>query len=137
MKAKKVLLYIGVLLIIIQALSYFGMSRMRVGLFPDAGDLPYPQIINRSGLNFKMALFAVGAGIDRFNLGFEDLTFAKEDYRVMSATQMASAMIRESLSFSNGIGLVVYDTILTISYCFPGIAGAALVFISRRTKDTK
>ena len=137
MKEKKVMLYIGVLLIIIQALSYIGMSRMRVGLYPDAGDLPYPQIINGSGLNFKKALFAVSAGVDRFNSGFEDLTFAKEDYRVMSATQMASAMNRESMSFSNGIGLFVYDTILTISYWFTGIAGSVLVFIWHRTKDAK
>lgn len=135
--AKKTLVIISVCLFILQVLSFSGMSKVQVGLYPDNDDFLYPRSpSSSSGLNAKMALFAIDAGIDRFISGLEDLSYEKYDYRVMTSTQMASAMIRESLDCSSGgsVGLVVYDTILTISYSFPSIIGGILLFISSKVK---
>lgn len=131
MGTKKPLTILGVILIIIQIVSFIGMSNVRVGLYPDNDDLAHPSYnIDNSGLNLKKALFAIEAGIDRFKSSFEDLTYGEYTYRVMTSTQMASAMVRESLGCSEGgsIGLAIYDTILTISYLIVGLLGIGIMF---------
>lgn len=135
---KRILAITGIIFIVIQVISFVGMSRMYVGLFPDSDDLLYPSYVNYdSALNIKKALFAVNAGIDRFQSGFEDLFYEDDDYRIMTATQMTSAMIRESLNCSSAgsFELTIYDTILTISYCFTGILGAILLVVSTKVKE--
>ena len=134
---KKTLIIFSVCLLVVQALSFGGMSKMYVGLYPDKGDLLYPTYVRRdSDLNIKKALFAIEAGTDRFLTSFEDLTYDKYDYRFMTAKQMTSAMIRESLNCSSGgsVGLFIYDAILTATYAFPGILGAILMFVSFKIK---
>lgn len=111
---------------------------MYVGLFPNMDDLLYPSYTNDdSGLNIKKALFAINAGIDRFQSGFEDLLYSDDEYRIMTSTQIASAIIRESLncSFGGSLGLTIYDIILTISYCFTGILGAILLIASNLVNE--
>lgn len=137
MNTKKMLVFLGVALIVIQLLSYSGMAKMYVGLYPDFDDLLYPTYVKDSDFNAEKAMFAVGAGFDRFMSGFEDLTYGDDEYRVMTANQITSAMIRESLNCSSGgsLGLTVYDTILTISYCCTGIIGAILLFVSTKVKE--
>ena len=128
---KKILFILGIILIIIQAVSFIGMSRVYVGLYPDGNDLLFPgQYSNDSGLNIKKVIFAVEAGADRFRSSFGDLISGPDKYRPMTATQVASAMVRESLGCSQdgSVGLVVYDTILFISYSAVGIIGAILLF---------
>lgn len=117
---------IGIILIIIQVIAFIGMSKVQVGLYPDASDLSYYHSTEDSGLNLKKTLFAIKAGTDRFGSSFKDLKFKKYDYRVMSATQMTSAMIRDSLQ-NDRIGLAIYDLILTISYSFVGLVGVGVV----------
>lgn len=132
MQTKKALAIIGTVLIVIQLLSFVGMSRMYVGLYPDRYDLLYPTILDSGkSLNAKKLLFAIEAGVDRFKSGFEDLTHSKDEYRVMTATQMTSAMIRESLdcSYGGSTGLTIYDIVLTISYCITGIIGVFLLIL--------
>lgn len=138
MKDTKVLTILGVILIVIQLVSFVGMSRMYVGLYPDGDDLLYPTILDSGkSLTAEKAQFAIEAGIDRFKSGFEDLTYSEDEYRVMTAKQMTSAMIRESLDCSHGgsFGLTVYDTILTISFYFTGIVGVAILFVSLKIKE--
>lgn len=135
---KRILAVTGIIFILIQVISFVGMSKMYVGLYPDMDDLLYPSYIrDDSGLNIKKALFAINVGIDRFQSGFEDLRYNDDEYRVMTSTQMASAMIRESLNCSSGgsLGLTIYDIILTISYCSTGILGAILLIASNRVKE--
>ncbi len=131
---KTILTVIGALLIIVQLLGFIGMARMDVGLYPSRETLFYVGPPSRdSGLNIRMAFFAIKAGMDRFGSSFEDLTFPIDEYRVSSATQYASAMIRESLgcSGSGSFGLYVYDAILTISYCSVGIIGVGLIWAAK------
>lgn len=137
MNTKKVLAILGVILIIIQAVSYFGMSRMYVGLYPDALDMIQSPYVPDSDLNVKKAMFAINAGFDRFMSGFGDLTYPLDEYRVMTAEQITSVMIRESLNCRSGgsSGLAIYDTILTVSYYFTGIVGVALLIGSAKVKE--
>ena len=137
MNNKKMLVFLGVVLIVIQLLSYSGMSKMYVGLYPDFDDLLYPTYVKDSELNAEKAMFAVSAGFDRFVSGFEDITYGDDEYRVMTATQITSAMVRESLNCRSGgsFGLTIYDTILTISYWCVGIIGAILLFVSTKVKE--
>lgn len=135
---KRVLVLIGIILIIAQAVSFWGMSRMFVGLYPDNYDLLYPSFSTESsGLNIKKTLFAVNAGLDRFKSGFADLAYSKDDYRTMTAVQITSAMIRESLNCNSGgsFGLRIYDGMLTISYCLPGILGAILLVVASKSEE--
>ena len=143
MKYKRIVMILGVLLIIAQVVSYVGMCRksdygvpLFVGLYPENDDLLYPGYSAEKDLNFSMAIFAVQAGIDRFRSGFGDLTWPEEEWRNTTSTQYASAHIRESLGCSRGggVGLTVYDTILTISYCFVGIIGVVLVVVGKKAK---
>lgn len=137
MKTKKLLVILGVILIILQCVSYYGVERMYVGLYPDGFDLLHAQYIKHSDLNFEKATFAITAGFDRFISGFEDLTYPKDEYRVMTAEQITSAMIRESLGCSSGgsVGLSIYDVILSISFYFTGIIGVVLLIVSTKVKE--
>ena len=138
MSKKAPLIVLGIVLILVQIVSWAGMAKMYVGLYPDDDDLLYPTYVEESNLNITKALFAVEAGVDRFKSGFEDLSYGEYDYRVMTATQMTSAMVRESLGCSNGGGfdLFVYDTILTVSFFFTGLLGIGLLFVSAKCKES-
>lgn len=130
MKASRVLIVIGVLLILIQIVSIIGMSNVRVGLYPANDDLLYPHYSSgEMKLNDKILTFAIEAGSDRFRSSFGDFAYDKydyNDYRVMTPTQIASAMIRESL---NEPDLIIYDVLLTISFSFVGISGIVFLII--------
>lgn len=139
MSKKALLIVLGIVLILVQIVSWAGMSKMYVGLYPDDDDMLYPtSYVEESNLNITKALFAISAGVDRFKSGFEDLSYGEYDYRVMTSTQMTSAMIRESLGCSNGGGvdLFVYDTILTISFFFTGLLGIGLLIASSKCKES-
>ena len=135
MSGKRLLNVIGVILVVLQLISYYGMSKTYVGLYP-SDDCLYFSYVEESDLTIGKALFAIRAGVDRFGSGFGDLTHSDDIYRVPTDTQYASAMVRESLGRSSGGsgGLLVYDTILTISYCSSGILGIALMIISASSK---
>lgn len=138
-KSKKVLIIIGIILIILQTVSFVGMSTMYVGLFPKGEDLLYPTRVNESDFDAQKAMFAIEAGFDRFLSGFEDLTYGTDKYRIMTPTQITSAMIRESLNCSSGgsSGLTTYDLILATSYNFTGIIGIVLLLVSSRIKNNR
>lgn len=129
-QTKAILIVLSLVLIVVQVLGFIGMSRVRVGLYPDSESGLVHISSSKSDLTIKMVLFAVEAGTDRFASSLEDLTFPDGKYRGLTAEQYASAMIRESLGCSDGgsFGLIVYDTVLTISYCFVGILGFLLLF---------
>lgn len=141
---KSLFIFLGFVLVIIQIVSFIGMSLADIDLYPDNDDLPWSlRIDDISGLNAMKAIFAVEAGIDRFSTSFKDITyFFKElsngyEYRPMESTQMTSAMIRESLGCSDGgsVGLAVYDTILTLSYSIVGILGIILLIVGNKIHD--
>lgn len=129
---KNILIVLGIFLIVVQILGFIGMSRMEVGLYPSSDTLlRVPQSSEQSKLNIKMVFFAIMAGADRFGSSFEDLTFPENEHRISSVDQYASAYLRESLGCSSGgsFGLIVYDTVLTISYYFIGILGVVLIIL--------
>lgn len=133
----KIIVALGIILIIAQIVSCVGMSKMYVGLYPDNTDLLYPSYSHGDAkLSLGETAFAIQAGIDRFISGFGDLAFSKDTYRNITATQYASAYIRESLGCSGdrSFGLTVYDAVLTISYYFVGILGVTLVVLSTKSK---
>lgn len=134
MTKKSLLIILGIILILVQIVNWGGMNKMYVGLYPDNDDLLYPNYTEESDLNIQKVLFAIRAGIDRFSTGFEDYSYGEYDYRVMTSTQIASAMVRESLGCSDGgsFGLFVYDTILTISYSLTGLLGIGLLIASAK-----
>lgn len=139
MTKKAILIGLGIILLLVQIASFGGMNKMYVGLYPDGDDLLYPFYnTEESSLNVKMILFAIEAGTDRFKSGFGDHAYGEFDYREMTATQIASAMVRESLGCSDGGGfdLFVYDTILTISFYFTGLLGIGLLFASAKRKKS-
>ena len=136
MSNKKLLYFFATMLIVAQALSLIGMLRMDVGLYPDDTDVfsfPYVSLLGSGGLTLRKLLFAVSAGLDRFSTGFQDLFFDRYEYRVMTSTQITSAMIRYSLRWE--LGLILYDIILTISYFLPGIVGVVSMCIAPKIKD--
>ena len=136
MSNKKLLYFFATMLIVAQALSLIGMLRMDVGLYPDDTDVfsfPYISLLGSGGLTIRKLLFAVSAGFDRFCTGFQDLFFDRYEYRVMTSTQITSAMIRYSLRWE--LGLILYDIILTISYFLPGIVGVVSMCIAPKIKD--
>ena len=139
MTKKSLLIILGIVLLLTQVISWVGMSKMYVGLYPDEDDLLYPNYTEESELNIKKAVFAIEAGVDRFMSGFEGLSYGEYDYRVMTSTQMASAMVRESLGCSSGgsTGLFVYDTLLTISYSFTGLLGIGLLIASTKADKSE
>lgn len=129
----RILSIVGIILIVIQIAAFIGMSRVYVKLFPAGSDLLRPSYSQRdSGLNVGKSMYAVVAGLDRFRSSFEDLFSSKDNYRPMTSTQMTSAMIRESLGCSDGggLGLLIYDALLIISYCTVGIAGVVILLIA-------
>ena len=130
---KTILLILGFALIFVQILGFMGMSRVNVGLYPSAESLSSTYSSSRSDLNIKKILFAVEAGTDRFASSLEDITFPEDEYRVATAEQYTSAYVRESLGCSDGgsFGLMIYDTVLTISYCFVGILGLCLLLAGK------
>ena len=135
-----ILVVIGIILILIQIINYCGVSRMYTGLFPDNEHMLYPNYsISESNLNIKEVFFAFEAGWDRFASGFEDLTFPEDEWRVNTATQIASAYVRESLGCSDGgsFGLIVYDFFVLISYCTVGIIGVVLLILAGKMGKTK
>ncbi len=85
-------------------------------------------------------LFGVEAGLDQFASGMKNLFNTKDDYIPSSATQMASAMVREDLAdnsipvwynfkdkkwedkvLGHSVGQVAYDTITTSANMAPSI----------------
>ena len=136
---RRLFFFLGTMLIVAQLLSLIGMLRMDVGLYPDDTDVfsfPYVSLLGSGGLTIRKLLFAVSAGLDRFFTGFQDLFFDRYAYRVMTSTQITSAMIRYSLRWElSGLGLILYDIFLTISYFLPGIAGIVSICIAPKIKD--
>ena len=139
MSQRRSFFILGTILIVVQLLSLIGMLRMDVGLYPDDTDVlsfPYMSLLGSGGLTIRKLLFAVSAGLDRFCTGFQDLFFDRYEYRVMTSTQITSAMIRYSLRWElSSFGLILYDIILTISYFLPGIAGIISICIAPKIKD--
>lgn len=131
MDKKKVLIILGVILIVLQLASIYGVSRMYVGLFPDKNSDIFQSNSDedRFSINVKAASFALEAGFDRFKSGFEDITFPKDEYRDMSVTQRISARLREAYGCSDGgsIDLIIYDFLLIVSFSFVGLVGIALL----------
>lgn len=141
MKIKKnILLIIGAILVIAQIISFIGLSH-GYSLYPENMDYSisgYKNQIERSDLNIVKIIVAVQAGYDRFWVSFSDLFSGNEysKYAPGSATQILSADMRESLGCKDGgsFGLVVYDVVLTIFYCFVGISGVVLLIIGTKVK---
>ena len=131
MSNKKMAFTFGVMLIVAQLISLIGMLRMDVGLYPDDMDVlyfPYMGMLGYGGITLRKLLYAIPAGLNRFFTGFGDLLFDKSSYRVMSPIQITSAMIRYSLEYElGGLGLIIYDVVLTVSYFAPGISGYMLL----------
>ncbi len=132
---------IGIVLIAIQIINYFGVARVYTGLFPDNNSLLYPNYaIEKTNINIREILFAFQVGIDRFASGFVDL-FIKDIWRTNSSIQIASAYVRESLGCSDGgsFGLFIYDFLVVLSYCTVGIIGVVLLVLARifSPKDIK
>lgn len=127
---------IGVILIIVQVISFIGLSH-GYSLYPKYTPY-YHTPVERSELTFGMILVAAQAGFDRFELGISDLIAGDEsaNYHPGSATQMMSSSIREALGSQEdgSFGLFVYDTILTVFYCVVGIMGFVLMLIGTKIK---
>ena len=132
---KNILIVIGIILIIVQIVSFIGMSRVYVGLYPTNKMVYsyYHPPKNESNFNIQKMFYAIKAGLDRFESSFEDLTFPEGEYRSVTVTQMVSSEIREDFGCSKGgsIGLFIYDTILTIAYCFVGILGVVMFVLAK------
>ena len=130
---KKPLAIMGLILIIVQLLSIIGLSRSHIDLYLDNNDLWYPNYSSiEPGLSVPKIVSAVEAGIDRLDTSFEDLLRKSGEYRTMTAAEITTARVRESLNCSDGgsFGLIVYDIVLTFSYCSIGIVGIILVLLS-------
>ena len=139
---KKVCAIFGIILILIQAIAFYGMSGEFTGLYPDIEDIwdhssSYVPPLDASKITISKFLFGFSAGMDRFKTRFGDLAYDKYEYRPMSAEQFASAMFRESFGCSDGgsIDLILYDATLTISYFIVGILGLFFVVLSIRMRD--
>lgn len=139
---KKVCAIFGIILILIQAIAYYGMLGEFTGLFPDMEDVwdhssSYVPPLDSGKITISKFLFGFTAGIDRFKTSFSDLIHEKYDYRPMSAEQFTSALFRESFGCSDGgsVDLVLYDAALTVSYFIVGILGVFFVILSIRMRD--
>ena len=133
--SKKTLIIIGIVLIILQIVSFSGMSKMFIGLYPDYDDLMFgTRSVEPSEFNARMGVFAISAGLERFFVGIEDIFYDEYEYRPLSSTQITSAMIRSSLD-NGSFDLTVYDTILTISYSLTGILGVCLLLAGMKGKS--
>ena len=144
--AKKDLKFIiGVALILVQLVSFIGMRNSHGGLYLNREDMLFGYGVSAedSRLTAGMLGNAFRIGFGRFFSSFGD--FSSEDYydyEPLSAAQITSVMIREGLGCSQngGIGLFVYDAVLTISYSFVGIIGIGLIVFSllkRREDDVE
>ncbi len=132
---KNIKFIIGVILILVQLVSFIGMRNAQTGLYLDREDLLYGYSVNGedSHLTAGMLGNAFRIGFGRFFSSFGD--FSSDDYyhyEPLSTAQITSVMIREGLgcSKSGGVGLFVYDAVLTISYGFVGIIGIGLIVCS-------
>ena len=139
---KKVCAIFGIILILIQAIAFYGMSGEFTGLYPDIEDIwdhssSYVPPLEASNITISKFMFGFTAGIDRFTTSFSDLAYEKYEYRPMSTEQFASAMFRESFGCSDGgsLDLLLYDAALTISYFIVGILGLFFVVLSIRLRD--
>lgn len=139
---RKTLAIIGIILIIIQAIAYYGMSGEYIGLYPDFHDIlnysPSSYIpVERISINASSFTFGLQAGFDRFFTSFSDLAYPKTEYRPMTAIQIASYMFRESFGCDDGgsIDLILYDTALSVSYFSVGIIGLILVVLAIKRHD--
>ena len=135
MSNKKVIIVIAILLLILQGIGFYGLSKSMVGLYPDQLDVQVSRTyVFTSPLTAKKLMHSVSAGFDRFKTSFGDLTLKKYEYRTPTETQYASIQIRESLGCASGGsgGLFLYDAGLTISYCFTGIVGVVLLILSAK-----
>lgn len=143
MSMRKVFSILALLMFVVQGICYYGMSKSWLGLYPTTLDVGlYATHVEETPLNAKKALFAFTAGFERLGQSFDDLSndedpYSSVSYRPATANQMASAIIRESLSRRSGVsfGLFIYDALLTASFLTPAWIGVALYIFSLRSKD--
>ena len=136
---------IGFILIALQLFSVICVSVADVGLYPDGSALDYVDEYKPTELNFQMVLYAATAGVDRLACSIEELfavtddPYAHVENSGLTTSQIASARAREALGCSHGksVGLVIYDIILTISYCAVGVLGVVLVLIPKKRHHGK
>ena len=132
---EKMFAIIGIILIIIQIIAYYGMSGEFIGLYPDWEDiLNYTLLgyipVESMKINASSFAFGLKAGFERFIDSFSDLAYSKVEYRPMTTTQITSYILRKSFGCDDGgsIDLVLYDSALAVSYFSVGIIG--LIFIA-------
>lgn len=138
MKLKTFAIIFGVFLILVQTLAFIGMNRSPVGLYPEMEDMWDANYFYQDNVPPGRKLcFAFNAGFDRFIASFSDIRFDfRNDYQIMSPTQIASAYYRYSLMYVDpaiSLGfdyLKMYDIILTFSYYITGLVGLSLIIIS-------
>lgn len=129
MKYRAILAVFGIFFIILQILAFIGISRSYDSLYSCKTTLFVYTETKNTHLTFKQATFAITAGSDRFWSSIQDLQRSEDEYIPPSANHYASMYIREDLGCCAGgsFGLFIYDVILTISFCFSGIIGIALL----------
>jgi hypothetical protein len=139
---KKVCAILGLALILIQAVAFYGMSGEITGLYPDMEDIwdhgsSYVSPPDPGKITIMKFFFGLTAGADRFTASFVDLFHDRYEYRPMSSEQVTSALLRESFGCYDGgsVDLILYDSALTISYSIVGIIGLFFIILSIKMRD--
>ena len=149
---------LGIILIVIQVLGIASVSFAKVGLYPRGENVDYVSEVQAADLDFQKITCAAVAGIDRLVFSIEEMITTTEDITKEEADviieqdiwyetedkenfgltpiQIQSAHNREDLGCGRGlnISLIIYDIIVTISFCMVGIIGALLVVIPNKLR---
>lgn len=137
---KKVTVTIGVILILLQIVSYIGMTIADRDLFMDDYALldtgiPFGYEKVEKSLNFKFshAFSAFGYGVNRFFISFENFSQINDEYIFESLAEMYSDLLCGS--YYHEWQVVAFNFFYGIGFYLCGIIGLVLIFIDPRYKE--
>lgn len=138
MKNGKIRIVFGWILVVLQVVSWFGLSSANMKLWNDADDTYQYISSSSSSLNFAEWCCAFEIGNEKFINSFDNM-FAKEDeYIPLTSNEFLSIYIRESLGARDenfSFSLLLFDFNILIGYMFYGILGLFLLIFGYKAKN--
>lgn len=140
MKNGKIRIVVGWILLLLQVVSWFGLSSANMKLWNDADDTFQYIPSSSSNLNFAEWCFAFEIGNEKFTSSFTNMFTNEDEYISLTSNEYASIYIRESLGARDenyNFSLFLFDFNLLIGYMFYGILGLLLLVFGYKAKNVE
>lgn len=138
MKNGKIRIVVGWILVLLQVVSWFGLSSANMKLWNDADDTYQYISSSSSDLNFAEWCFAFEIGNEKFTSSFTNMFAIEDEYIPLTPNEYASIYIRESLGARDenySFSLFLFDFNIFIGYMFYGVLGLLLLVFGYKAKN--